>query len=121
MEETPENGNKETERKHRDKVSLDPEAKLRNVEAMLAQMHSECEYKRQQWEAEREAECLQWENDNHLWDKKCGKLEAQHQQGTQEKLELTDQVMSLKAWLADILHVVPEGVKQFQNPQEVDR
>ncbi len=57
------------------------EVKRREVEAMLAQMHSEHEIERQHWDAERSAECAWWENDNHLWDEMCAKLKAQHQHG----------------------------------------
>ncbi len=73
-----------------DNVLFTSKEKWREVEAMLAQMHSEHEIECQHWGAERSMEHMQWENDNCLWDEKCVKLKAQRQQGAQEKLELTN-------------------------------
>ncbi len=54
------------------------EKKWREMEAMLVQMHSEHEIERQNWDAKRSMVCMQWENDNHLWDETCVRLKAKH-------------------------------------------
>ncbi len=105
-EEVDKENDKDTKQKYRyDDALLASKAKWREAEAMLAQMHSERENECQRRDAERKVEHSQWENDNRMWDNKCVRLKAQHQQGAWEKLELTDRVTSLRMRLTDVLQV----------------
>ncbi len=70
-----EEGERSTEQKYRyTNVLSTSETNRRETEAVLAQMHAEHEIERQRWDAERSAECMQWENDSRLWDEACAKL-----------------------------------------------
>ncbi len=102
-----------------DEALLASKVKLREMEVVLVQMCSEHEIERQYWDAERSVEHVQWENDNCLWDEKCVKLKAQRQQGAWEKLELTDQVTSLRMRLTDVLQVY-QFSEILNDPPEVE-
>ncbi len=67
-----EEGERSTEQKYwYADVLATSKTKWRETVAVLAQMCAEHKIERQHWDAERSAECTQWENDSHLWDEAC--------------------------------------------------